>query len=270
VTRSFKPIPNDHIRETLSDPRLVGFDGEIMIPYSGWESETDRLTVDQIGMFEKFNQVQSRVMSKGGQPEFRFAVFDLVDFHRPDEPFTSRLGSLIERYIVLRESLPLMWTPQVLVNHREVEYQLAKFLEEGHEGMMLRHPEGPYKFGRSTLNQGYLVALKEFEDAEGTVVDMEELMHNENEAETDELGYTKRSSSKEGKVPSGMMGKLILQTEWGELRVGSGFDFATRREIFENFQAYHGRVVTFKYQPHGMQDKPRAPIFKGFRPEVEQ
>jgi len=63
------------------------------------------------------------------------------------------------------------------------------------------------------------------------------------------------------------------------LRVGTGFDFATRQKIWhDNMCRYdggewlpmtdgldYGRKVTFKYQKHGMQDLPRFPVFKGFR-----
>ena len=148
---------------------------------------------------------------------------------------------------------------------------------------MIRDPQGPYKGGRSTLNQGWLIKYKEWLDAEGTVVGFEERMHNTNEDQKDNFGHAKRSSHKDGKVPMGTLGALLLDTAWGQLSVGTGFDDALRQDIWERNcviakgegdhvefivrgkQPDINRVVTFKYQPFGMQDKPRFPIFKHFR-----
>lgn len=145
---------------------------------------------------------------------------------------------------------------------------------------MLRHPQGPYKNGRSTLRQQWLLKHKDWQDAEGTIIGFEERMHNANEDIKDNFGYAKRSSAKDGMQPTGTLGALILETPWGELRVGTGFDDALRAEIWERNEVKQvgeaewvvrgpqpdiGRTITFKYQPFGMQDKPRFPVFLHFR-----
>jgi hypothetical protein len=121
--------------------------------------------------------------------------------------------------------------------------------------------------------QGHLVKYKEWADAEGTVVGFEERMHNANEDVRDNLGHAKRSSHKENMVPMDTLGALILDTAWGELKVGTGFDDAQRQNIWDannkgkvcmNARDYM-RKVTFKYQAFGMQDKPRFPVFMHFR-----
>ena len=43
-------------------------------------------------------------------------------------------------------------------------------------------PNAPYKQGRSTVREGYLLKVKTFLDDEATVVRFEERMHNGNEA----------------------------------------------------------------------------------------
>jgi DNA ligase-1 len=154
----------------------------------------------------------------------------------------------------------------------------AECLADGYEGAMIRDPEGPYKNGRSTLNQQWLVKYKEWSEAEGTVIGFEELYHNANEDVKDNFGYAKRSSAKDGMVPMDTLGALVLNTEWGELRVGTGFDETARKLIWERNKipiewesiadpVDVGRKVTFKYQSFGMQERPRFPVFLRFREE---
>ena len=247
VSRSFKPIRNDFIRETLKKPEYIGFDGELML-------------LNANGVVEDFNAIQSGVMSKAGEPNFELWAFD--QFIPPHLGYEGR-------YHALYASAPL---PRLkVVAHDAVQspagirlYAQA-CIRHGYEGIILRDPLMPYKSGRSTVKQQGMLKYKEFSDAEGTIIGFEELMRNENPQEHDEFGLAKRSSEKAGKVPGGTLGKLVLETQWGELRVGSGFDMALRDKIWANRQHYYGLTVTFKYQDFGILDKPRFPIFKAFR-----
>ena len=246
VTKSFKPVPNDYIRVALNREDFVGLDGEILL-------EQD----------SGFNTVQSAVMSQHGRPAFEFWVFDY--FGLPHETFFRRAWEadrIIEVY-----GGALKRVPQVPIYRGDVPEVARSYVQEGYEGVVVRSWDGIYKEGRSTLKEGHLVKYKDFLDAEGRIVDFVEFWHNTNEQERDELGYAKRSDAKEGKVGADTLGALILDTDWGEVRVGSGFDFRTRAEIWQNREAYRGRLVRFKYQEPGMQEKPRFPIFLGFRDE---
>lgn len=42
---------------------------------------------------------------------------------------------------------------------------------------------------------------------------------------------------------------------------------ALRKDIWDNKEKYLNQIVTIKYQAYGSLEKPRLPIFKGFRPE---
>src|SRR6185312_4948109 len=53
-------------------------------------------------------------------------------------------------------------------------------LAEGYEGIMVRDPAGLYKQGRSTVAEGGLLKVKQFLDAEATIIGFEEQMHNDN------------------------------------------------------------------------------------------
>jgi DNA ligase-1 len=146
----------------------------------------------------------------------------------------------------------------------------AKYLAEGFEGIMLRDPSAPYKFGRATLKQGNLIKLKRFDDAEALILGFQELMENQNEDVKDSFGLAKRGSSKEGKVGKGTLGALEVECLTGPFKgkqfcIGTGFDQATRQEIWDNRTQWVGKTITFKYQTIGSVDAPRFPVFKAIR-----
>ena len=134
---------------------------------------------------------------------------------------------------------------------------------------MLRDPAGPYKFGRSTTNEGWLLKLKQFHDSEAVIDDAEELMHNANEKTLTRNGKAVRNTRKEGKVGRGVLGSLLVRDihTGVSFNVGSGFDDAERRTLWGDHANGDlvGRVIKYQYFPTGSKEKPRFPTFLGFR-----
>ncbi len=253
LSRKFKPIPNNFIRSWIESRLPDGIDGELLVGTT-------------------FQSVQSGVMRVDGEPDFVYAVFDLVT--DTSEPFTKRYAALAD--YIGRQNFPdfmkrVHLVPHVRCNTHE---DLAAFEEwcvkQGYEGTMVRSVDGPYKNGRSTLREGYLLKIKRWVDTEGTVVGFEEQMTNTNEATVDELGHTKRSSHQAGMIPAGTLGKILVEhPDWpGEklpVGTGQGWTKEFRQEVWNNQAAYLGKILTFKYIPHGVKELPRHPIGKGFR-----
>lgn len=141
-----------------------------------------------------------------------------------------------------------------------------KYINLGFEGICARDPEGVYKNGRATLKRQELLKWKRLEDIEATIIGFEPLLVNENPQELDAFGLTKRSSCKDNRLAVPLLGKLLVSSEqFGKFAVGSGFDHTMRTDIWRNKPKFLNKVVTVKYQAHGTKDKPRQPIFKGFR-----
>jgi DNA ligase-1 len=193
-------------------------------------------------------------------------------------------GTFLERHriaamMVAAENDPrVRLVPQVLVETPEaLEALEAQWVGLGYEGVILRKPDSPYKHGRSTLKEGYLLKLKRFVDGEAVVIGVTELMHNENEAKTNELGRTARSHKKAGLVGAGVMGTLVVRdTKTGvEFEIGTGFTAQDRAAIWQereykddpevNYFAPIGRLAKYKHFPVGAKDKPRHPVFLGWR-----
>ena len=247
LSRSLKEIPNRHIQEVLSHPSLQGLDGELIVG-----DPTDERC---------FNTTTSAVMSKAGMPNFTYHVFDL---HDSKEPFHVRLAGL-QRFAGVGV---IRLVPHFLVETAEELLNLEQtFLAQGYEGLMVRDPDGAYKYGRSTVKQGILLKLKRFVDSEAVVIGYEELYHNTNEAKTNELGQTERSTAKAGKVPAGVLGKLIvkdLETDI-EFGIGTGLTAEDRAKLWADKGNLPGQIVKYKSFAVGVKEAPRFPVYLGMR-----
>lgn len=253
VSRNLKPIPNDKVQRLWGKKKFNGLDGELIVG-----DPTDK---------EAYRRTTSGVMSFGGQPDVSFRVFDNYEI---SDQFHKRLLE-VTRFAKANAKMGL-----VPVYHTKItnEAALLKYeesmLELGFEGVMLRHPEGPYKQGRATPAEGYLFKLKRFEDAEAVVVGVEELEHNHNEKERSLLGLAKRSTHKAGRVAGGVLGALVVRMPSGiEFNIGSGFTARDREQLWRIRNKLAGKLVKYKYFPTGSKDRPRFPVFLGFRDPID-
>lgn len=252
MSRSLKPIPNKHVQALFGSPEYEGLDGELIC---GAPNTPD--------VYRKTN---SAVMTHDGEPDVKFYVFDHVS--QPELPYQVRLKNANEQC----RSLPnVVMVSQIGVHDKAgVDDLESLFLEEGYEGLMLRTLTDPYKFGRATAKSNTLLKVKRFSDFEAVVVGVEELMHNDNEAVTNELGYTERSSHKENLVPGNTLGALVCKTPDGrKFKIGTGFDADTRRALWSMRHLLEGKFVKYKSFEVGVKDLPRFPTYIGLRDPID-
>ena len=249
-SRSLKPIPNQFIRATLEDrPELNGLDGELMIGAPGDPAQ--------------FQLTTSGVMRERGEPDFTYWVFDRHDLNIG---YAARLAELISLHQAAPPNIKVVpWSP--IENLEDLLLYEALKLDEGYEGLIFRHPDRPYKYGRSTLREAGMLKLKRFEDSEAVIVGYEAEMENTNAKKTNELGRSKRSSAKAGMVAKDTLGNLLLHDPikgWS-FSLGSGFDDATAAELWADKDDLIGKLVKYKFFPIGVKDGPRFPVFLGIR-----
>jgi DNA ligase-1 len=251
-----KLLPNKHVRETIqAHPELFDVDGELMTGTT-------------------FQHCQSAFLSHGGKPDFTYHVFDVPT--REDGPefsFRARHTDLKSRRLpdfCVRVQQKLIYTVE------ELHAYYALMLSRGYEGLILRSPHGKYKLGRSTIREQIMLKLKPMGDSEAIIIGFEEQLHNTNEATINELGRSKRSSKKEGMVGASTLGKFLVKGvghpfEGQEFSIGTGrgLDQSLRQQVWNNQQAYIGKLIKFKYQEMGSLNKPRIPIFLGFRSPLD-
>lgn len=236
MSRSMKPIPNDYVRKQLEG--LHGLDGELMVNGD-------------------FNAVQSGIMKKTGEPDFTYHVFDDYDslsgYEQRVDNLSWDMADMPNRYPIK------LLVPITINNEQELDAYMDKCMAEGYEGVMIRDPNGPYKFGRSTVKEGILLKIKRFHDDEGELIEITEKMTNMNALEEDELGYAKRASNKENLVPAGTAGSVTVK--WNgltfKLGFGPGWNDEFKEELWFNKEEYMGRLAKFSYQELSKDGVPR-------------
>lgn len=252
LTRKFKELPNRHIRGLLEKYLPDNIDGELMTPGD-------------------FNEIQSKVMSFDGEPEFTFYAFDYIQGDLND-PYDSRVRDMKNVLSNIKAPFKIeVLMPQMVYDKDELSHFEEQYLKDGFEGVMIRTPKGKYKCGRSTLKEQILMKLKRFLDAEAKVVGFEEKMHNDNKQQKDEFGLSKRSSKKDGLIPANTLGSIVVEDIKTKVKfnIGSGFDDAMKDEIWKNQNKYINKIVKYKYQSVGAKDAPRFPVFLGFRHKLD-
>jgi DNA ligase-1 len=265
LSYSLKPIRNHFTRTKLESffkdkPYLI--DGELTLVAGNFQS------------------IQSAFNSYGGEPDFRYTVFDAV---------TQVTYLCLEYYKRVVPNVELIdrrlkWIDHTMAYNKSMVLAAEDYyLKLGYEGIIIRSPNAPYKFGRSTLREGYLLALKRFTDAEAEVIGAYPLERNCNEAGTNAHGLMERSSAQGNKYVDNLLGGLTVRGINGTFKdvvfnIGSGFTEKQRENLWYRYgnemlalvdrhidTMIQGSIIKYKYQAVGSKDKPRQPIFLGFR-----
>jgi DNA ligase-1 len=255
VSRSLKPIKNKKLAKELERLLPDGSDGEVFIKNG------------------TFQDVTSFVMSadKNWIPKVQYFWFDYVKSDS-QKGYMDRIkdmknhiqkNNMQSKYITI---IPLY--PKEIKSEKDIGIYETKTLKEGFEGIMLRKKDGPYKMGRSTLKEQILLKVKRFSDDEATVIGFEELMKNNNGETVNELNVKVRNNRKEGMEPQNSLGAFIVKSKkfpGKTFKIGTGLDEIARRKIWKNKKNILGKLVKYKYFQHGSKDRPRHPVFLGFR-----
>lgn len=244
LSRTLKPIPNVVLRTALESVLPDGCDGELMYGNT-------------------FQICTSAVMTREGGPQTGFTYYAFDRVCSPTDPYSERiakLGHMLSSQGMQRSAdkiegvVKIVVLVPVLINSASaLDVYERKMLAAGFEGVIARLPQGRYKFGRSTPNEGLMLKIKRFEDAEARVTGTDELVKEGND-------------SNESGSGSGLLGALVLTRPDGvTFRVGTGFTMAQRKNLWVTRQTLLGKWVKYKFFRIGSAVAPRFPTFLGFR-----
>lgn len=264
LTSSANPVTNEHT-QALFQNRTLG--GMPHIDFTGLDGE---LIVGAWNDPRAFHNTSGPVRRKTGTPDVRWFIFD--DRTNPGEAFAHRSQSACRRVEELhaRGFDRIDYIPQQMVfNLAELLAFEKSAVAQGFEGVMLRDPNGRYKYGRSTVKENLLLKVKRFITEEARITGFIEQMENMNDATVDNFGNSKRAENKDMMVGTGMIGAFTVESDnWPRPFQISATSLThdERREAFQNFDAeFKGELARFKYFPHGVVDVPRHGIFEALR-----
>lgn len=254
MSRKLIPIPNLHVQRIFGgDVGIQHWDGELIV---GAPND------------QPYDRTYSGVMTIQGEPDVTLYAFDHVE--APNDEY-------FRRYDRLRDRLNVVKVPQHPVTcYEDILALEARYVDEGYEGVMLRTFQSPnsfYKYGRSTANELTLLKLKRFTDFEARITGIEEEMFNGNEAKTDALGNTKRSSHAENKTGKGTLGKMLCEDlETGmDFKCGifKGYKAAWKKQVWATPTMVVGQIGKFQRFGLGGKGRPRHPKFLGIRSPID-
>lgn len=261
ASRTLKPLPSAYAQK-LALPAYLLHDGEMLIKPGTVIHEGETI----------MGATYSAVMTRGCNVPLDWWLFDYADIS-PELTYE-------RRYDIIQNTVATNPHPDIKVLEQrflrtieDIAAMEKEALDLDYEGLVVRRPDGRYKYGRSTWPQGWLMKVVRVLKSEARIIGFVEMVHNDNEARIDPRGYTVRSKHQANMRPAGMLGKfLCTDVKTGvEFKCGNGdgLDHALREEIWRNQEKYLGRIFTYSYKPYGEKDKPRQPKWLGWRDPMD-
>jgi DNA ligase-1 len=269
--RSQKKHKNTAVTARFSKVEYIGLDGEMAA-----ERETHpdlcRITSSVMGTIDGSSQVM-------------WHLFDYITSETINLPYRQRYAMLYEQvaYLRARGHTRLKVLPYVVCNTlAELEAVHQNNMEAGYEGTCFYGPDVMHKEGKSSPTHNGVLRIKDFIDGEARVLSIAEGDTNNNEAQTNELGRTFRTSHKDNKTPNGLLGSMECEQladlfdlhDAKKLLMAKGQIFTCspgkmtedqKREFLASPEQIVGKTIKFKFFPKGIKDKPRFPNFDSIR-----
>jgi len=272
-SNSLKPVRNKEVQLAANNLLDAALDFEMVLTDSKGNHAPFHETTSYVMSADKTLRDLPNLFKKdNGSSTFEsyhltFFIFDY--WMKPDKPFAERLGEIFPLVRDYNPNNPFnvkIAEHEILKNPDQVMEFYQNALDKGLEGVILRHPQGRYKYGRSTLKEAYSIKMKGLEDMEGTIVGFTQRRVNLSPSFINERGFREKSKKLEYFNILPEIGRIIVDCpEFGQVSIGTGFSRTLAKDMYENSDKYLGKTVTFTYVLSGTKDKPRSPAFKGFR-----
>lgn len=281
-SRAWKPHANKYLQRFAKDYGLLmqGVDCEQLPGHLARE--------------DIFRQAMSDLRSEDGTRQFTLYMYDYFEGLPARAEYTRRVTAIQE---VLDDAVALdsfrdgviygpedcpyevklvlteMWEVRSV---EEIFQKQAELISAGWEGGIVRRPNLPYKYNRSTALGGELVKVKaDRQTAEAVIIGFEPWYENQNEATTSALGFTTRSSHQDNMVALDMLGAYrvrCMENPGIEFKIGvlRGVTHEDRKRLWAERTQYLGGIIEYSHDGYGGgYDKPRTPVGLRIRPREE-
>jgi len=283
VTRSLKSLVNKQLNEKFeplrkyTEEKNIIIDGEVFAPNIPFqfivscfmtENYNTKQAIkkwDEMCKEHNFFSTREEVFNK-----LKFYCFDYLHPESPDIPFKDRI---IKASLVSEQFPKLM----ELLEHKEVHYKkeiedyFQKALEEGYEGLILRNPNGRYKFNRCTIKENIAFKLKPWVTEDAKIIDIVQAtqVNKDIEKTITELGRSRTSKRQEDRHNINKAQGFVVDFHGKELIVPIAMTDKMKKYIWLHQNEYVNKFIEFKYMNVGMKDLPRIPKFIRIREDKE-
>lgn len=157
---------------------------------------------------------------------------------------------------------------QTVVNYpEEIKELFSQVLNDGYEGLILRDITSPYKFGRSTLKEEYMLKVKPYETFDSRIIDVIQATEVNPDAEKkiNELGRSVTSRKKDDRILVEKACAFQVTYDGYLVKVSLAMTDEEKKEVWKNKEKYIGKMIEYKGMLVGSKDVPRHPVFVRFR-----
>ena len=294
VSRSLKPIKNKQLNEKFKYLIEYSKNNNIILDGEFYHHELTFQQITSLVMTEDF--MDGKIINKKRKKDadsnkyydveiisgkyipikfnnpIEFHMFDMIENSEFNMMFKQRVENMRMNFDVMTG---LKIVPQMeFRTSTELDWYFNEAIKGDYEGLIIRHTEGHYKFGRSTLKEGLLLKYKPYHTYDAKIISVNERFENTNESFKNELGQSTKRNTVDNKKGTGLAATFTVELlsdykgavyDSQELKVTLTGDKYFRKEIWENKDSYIGKWIEFKGMDVGAKDVPRHPIFERFR-----
>jgi DNA ligase-1 len=254
-SRALKQFPNIKLRERfeeltkITQQEGIVLDGELL---------AKSLTFNELSGL-------TRQLDKELPEDLFFYCFDAIhqeDFLMSFRTRTTFLQTL--PFVFYYMKLVEQWS---ILRPEEIEPLYENALAWGCDGLILRDPNGRYKFGRGTIKEGLIYKMKPFQTFDAEIIGIVQATEVREGAEkkTNELGRSVTSKKKDDRILIEKAAAFIVMYEGKELKVTIAMTDEEKEEVWKHKNRYLSRMIEYKGMLVGSKDLPRHPVYLRMR-----
>jgi DNA ligase-1 len=264
LSRSLKPIPSKYLQDKFADLKFFTainknliLDGELYSHDLNFQEITSCVMTKKIEDLDKINLL-------------RFHCFDAVMLDKIDLTFDLRYVTVVDAEKTY-PNLIIAVIQGSVENSQEVMQLYEKALNQGFEGLILKNPRLPYKFGRTTFKEQSMFKVKPYQDFDAKIIEVIQATTAKEGSERtiNELGYSETSMKKDDRVLIDKAAAFLVEYEDKKLKVTIAATDIEKEEMWKNRDTYIGTWISYKAMMVGAKDVPRHPVFLRFRDDLK-
>ena len=252
-SRALKQFPNIKLRERfaylakLCQANNIILDGELL---------AKSLTFNELSGI-------TRQLDKELPKDLFFYCFDSIKCEDYDAPFNDRVVNTQKFITQIEQQYVSLLSQNLITEHIKIQELYEKALEFGCDGLILRAPNGRYKFGRGTIKEGLIYKMKPFMTFDAKIIGIIQATEVREGAEKkiNELGRSVTSKKIADRVLIEKAAAFIVMYEGKELKVTIAMTDEEKEDVWKNQSKYLGRIIEYKGMLVGAKDLPRHPVY---------